>query len=117
MNKAVKAALLSAFICPGSGQFWLKKRLLGCLFMGISLGVLMVVMTQVMEMAQEIAQKIVAGELPNDLSSIYAQVSQIPQQAMATMSLLTWVFMINWVLSILNAYWLGAQADKAANSD
>jgi hypothetical protein len=36
---------------------------------------------------------------------------------MATMSLLTWVFMINWVLSILNAYWLGAQADKAANSD
>jgi hypothetical protein len=31
------------------------------------------------------------------------------------MNLLTWLFIANWLLSILNAYWLGTQADKAAD--
>lgn len=115
MNKSVKAALFSAFICPGSGQLWLKKPLAGSLFLIVSLACLMVIMTEVMERAKVIAQKIVDGELPNDLGSIYAQVSQIPTEAMGTMSLLTWVFIANWALSIINAYWLGAQADKAAD--
>ncbi|WP_445947150.1 hypothetical protein [Shewanella sp.] len=117
MNNAIKAALLSAFICPGSGQWWLKQRLVGGGFMLVSVICLGYLILEVMERAQAIAAKILSGEIANDLVSIYAEVSAIPTEAMATMSLLTWVFIANWLLSIIHAYWLGTQADKTVNSD
>jgi hypothetical protein len=115
MNNAIKAALLSAFICPGSGQWWLKQRLIGGGFMLVSVICLGYLILAVMERAQAIAAKILSGEIANDLVSIYAEVSAIPAEAMGTMNLLTWVFIANWLLSILSAYWLGTQADKAAD--
>jgi hypothetical protein len=114
MNKAYKAALLSAFICPGAGQWWLKRRLIGGGFMLISVICLGYLILKLVERAQVIVTQIVNGEIANDLASIYAQVSAIPTDAMDTMNLLTWLFIANWLLSILNAYWLGTKADKAA---
>jgi hypothetical protein len=115
MNKACKAALLSALFCPGAGQWWLKQRLIGGGFMLISVICLGYLMLELVERAQVIVTQIVNGEIANDLVSIYAEVSAIPAEAMGTMNLLTWLFIANWLLSILNAYWLGTQADKAAD--
>jgi len=37
MKKSIYAAMLSGIICPGSGQLWLGKKLLGWGFISVSL--------------------------------------------------------------------------------
>jgi len=113
MKKSIYAAMLSGIICPGSGQLWLGKKLLGWGFISVSLLCVLVIMNQIISRAQVIAEQILAGEIGNDLSSIYAAVSGAAvDTAGASMSALTWVFLANWGLSIISAFWLGAQQDK-----
>ncbi|AZG74905.1 hypothetical protein [Shewanella livingstonensis] len=113
MKKSIYAALLSGIICPGSGQLWLGKKRLGWGFICVSLVCVLVIMNQIISQAQVIAEQILAGDIGNDLASIYAAVSDVAlNTASSSMSTLTWVFLTNWGLSIISAFWLGAQQDK-----
>ncbi|WP_445773425.1 hypothetical protein [Shewanella sp.] len=113
MKKSIYAALLSAIICPGSGQLWLGKKWLGWGFISISLLCVMVFMNHIITRAQVIAEQILAGNVANDLSSIYTEVSKVALNAQSPeLSQLTWLFIANWALSIATAFWLGAKQDK-----
>ncbi|GGB74166.1 hypothetical protein [Shewanella inventionis] len=117
MKKSIYAALLSALICPGSGQLWLGKKWLGWGFISVSLLCIMVLMNHIISRAQVIAEQILAGNVANDLSSIYAEVSKVALDAQsAELSQLTWLFIANWTLSIASAFWLGAKQDKQLNT-
>ncbi|MGX9460647.1 hypothetical protein ACWXWU_05310 [Shewanella sp. A14] len=113
MKKSIYAAMLSGIICPGSGQLWLGKKLLGWGFISVSVVCILVLMNQIIIRAQVIAEQILAGYIGNDLGSIYAAVSNVAlDTGSSSMATLTWVFIANWSLSIISAFWLGAQQDK-----
>lgn len=113
MKKSVYAAMLSGVICPGSGQLWLGKKLLGWGFICVSVVCILVLMNQIISRAQVIAEQILAGNIGNDLGSIYAAVSNLAlDTSHSSMATLTWIFLANWGLSIVSAVWLGAQQDK-----
>jgi hypothetical protein len=69
-------------------------------------------MDQIISRAQVIAEQILAGNIGNDLTSIYAAVSNVAIDSSSTMPILTWIFLANWGLSIISAFWFGAQQDK-----
>ncbi|QDE32757.1 hypothetical protein [Shewanella polaris] len=113
MKKSIYAAMLSGIICPGSGQLWLGKKLLGWGFISVSVVCILVLMNQIISRAQVIAEQILAGNIGNDLGSIYAAVSNVAlDTGSSSMATLTWIFLANWGLSIISAVWLGAQQDK-----
>ncbi|GGP88498.1 hypothetical protein [Shewanella ulleungensis] len=113
MKNSLYAALLSAIICPGSGQVWLGKKWLGWGFISVSLLCVMVLMNHIISRAQVIAEQILAGYIGNDLSSIYTEVSKAALDTQSTdLSGITWLFIANWALSIATAFWLGAKQDK-----
>lgn len=110
MKKPLHAAMLSAFMCPGSGQVWLGHKLIGWVFIAISLVNIAVVMNHAINQANIIAQQILNGEVGADFASIYAQVTQIPTGEYASLyTIITWVFLVNWGVSIVHAYWLGTR--------
>ncbi|GGP42120.1 MULTISPECIES: hypothetical protein [Shewanella] len=113
MKKSIYAALMSAIICPGSGQLWLGKKWLGWGFISVSVVCIALLMNHLISRAQVIAEQILAGNIANDLNSIYAEVSKVALDTQSTeLSQLTWFFIANWVLSIASAFWLGAKQDK-----
>jgi len=113
MKKSIYAAILSGIVCPGSGQIWLGKKRLGWGFVGVSILCIFVLMDQIISRAQVIAEQILAGNIGNDIGSIYAAVSGVAfDTSGSSMSTLTWIFLANWGLSIISAFWLGAQQDK-----
>ncbi|WP_350431914.1 hypothetical protein ABIS04_17585 [Shewanella sp. H8] len=118
MKKSIYAAMLSGIICPGSGQLWLGKKLLGWGFISVSVVCILVLMNQIISRAQVIAEQILAGNIGNDLGSIYAAVSNVAlDTGSSSMATLTWIFLANWGLSIISAVWLGAQQDKQLQSE
>ncbi|PKH34490.1 hypothetical protein [Shewanella sp. ALD9] len=112
MKKSIYAAMLSGIVCPGSGQIWLGKKLLGWGFISVSMVCILVIMDQIISRAQVIAEQILTGNIGNDLTSIYAAVSNVAIDSSSTMPILTWIFLANWGLSIISAFWFGAQQDK-----
>ncbi|MDP5147675.1 hypothetical protein ORI98_14640 [Shewanella sp. ULN5] len=105
IKRPLKAALMSALICPGSGQMWLGKKWQGIGFMALSFVCLAVMMNFAIERAQVIADKILAGEVALEYSAIYAQITQAPDGNMAQISTwITWLFVANWLTSIITAY-------------
>jgi len=110
IKRPLKAALMSALICPGSGQIWLGKKWQGIGFMTLSFVCLAVMMNFAIERAQVIADKILAGEVALEYSAIYAQITQVPDGDMAQISTwITWLFVANWLTSVITAYLVGTK--------
>ncbi|UCX06179.1 hypothetical protein [Shewanella glacialimarina] len=112
IKRPFKAALMSAFIMPGSGQMWLGNKWQGMGFMAVSLGCVLVLMNFAIERAQVISEKILAGEVPLEYSAIYAQITQAPEgDAAQVAAWITWIFVANWLTSIVTAYVAGTKTD------
>ncbi|MCL1142129.1 hypothetical protein [Shewanella gaetbuli] len=107
ITRSLKAAMMSALICPGSGQMWLGKKWPGIGFIIVSLVSLIAIFKYTIDQAQVVADKIVAGEIPLEYYAIYQQVTQITQNGDTWVIWVTWLFAGNWLFSIIHAYWLG----------
>ena len=104
MKKSTKAALFSALIFPGAGQFLLKKKALGCGF-AISAGVaIYYIMSSMMTLALSVTEQVINGDMALDENAIQSMLGA--QSANATSGIDTaWIiFLVIWVLSILDAY-------------
>ncbi|AQS40345.1 hypothetical protein Sps_05276 [Shewanella psychrophila] len=113
MKKAITAALISAFVCPGTGHFYLKKYNIGTLISAVSLSGLAYLLYQAVERAQEISDQILSGAVPLDFNLIYQMVTEQPSGAKALyVSIATWVFIIGWLVGVIDAYRLGHALDK-----
>lgn len=116
MNKATKAALISAFVCPGGGHFYLKRYNTGTLLSTVTLGALVYLLIQAVTRAQDISDKIVSGQIALDLSVIYPLITQQPAAEQALYNnIATFALLISWLVGVIDAYRLGAIADKAEN--
>jgi len=115
MNKAIKAALISAFVCPGGGHFYLKQYTTGTLISVAMLGGLLYLLNQAVERAHQISDRILSGELPLDLNVIYPLITQAPAPSQASMiNIATCVFFIAWFIGVVDSYRVGRGMDKKA---
>ena len=114
MNKPTKAALLSAFVFPGVGHFFVKKYMVGMALSGASLVGIYWLVTQVVDRAQQITAQIQRGELPLDVATITELVAQQPTGAETQMlDLATGVLIIAWVIGIVDSYRVGRAQQHA----
>jgi len=113
MKKSVKAALLSAFILPGAGHFFLKKYPMGLALAATACAGLYSIIATSLEAAQTIADKIVSGQIPADINAITDfAASQAMVSDSHSMSMATGLLLLAWLVGIIDAYRLGGVEDK-----
>ncbi|GIU52626.1 hypothetical protein [Shewanella sp. KT0246] len=115
MSKSVNAALLNAFVCPGTGHLYLGKKAIGWGIIAASFVSLCVMMTVIIKRAQAIADEIVAGNIPLDFYSIYAAVhDSVTNNLPQSLNLALWVLLACWIGGTISAFWMGKKMDDAA---
>jgi hypothetical protein len=114
MSQALKAALFSAFVFPGSGHFLLKKSVQGSLLAGVSILCIWALLSTALEKAQEISLKIESGEIPLDITRITDEVSkQVASGGTQLTDIATYLLLICWLVGIVDSYRVGWLQDKA----
>ncbi|PKG58437.1 hypothetical protein CXF83_20680 [Shewanella sp. Choline-02u-19] len=113
MKTSTKAALLSAFIFPGAGHFYLKQRAVGNLILVTTIASLSYLCWHAYQRAQLISEQIFSGEIPLQLDAIYSAVTQAPVGNEAIwINLATAGFIVTWIIGIADAYRLGRRQDS-----
>jgi len=113
MKKSIKATLLSAFVLPGAGHFFLKKYVMGSILAIAAFAGLYSIIVSTIEKALKIAEQIKTSDTPLNTEEISALVSQqvlhseVQQMNMALLALLT-----AWLIGITDAFRLGHAQDK-----
>ena len=113
MKKALTAGLLSAFVAPGSGHFYLQHKRSALVFFVLAILSLGLLLQQVMQVAQLISLDIQTGVLPLDIGVIAAEVTK---QTTATIrdgaDKLMYGFILCWLIALLDSVRLGLKQDK-----
>jgi hypothetical protein len=108
MHKATKAALISAFIFPGCGHFYLKRKLRGAVFALFSAGCLYVLITYAVNIANDISDRILSGDIPLDINSLMAEVSsQLNGSPGDPQNIATLLLLGCWSIAIIDSFILG----------
>ncbi|MGS0680341.1 DUF6677 family protein [Shewanella sp. 125m-7] len=114
MKTSIKAALLSAFVCPGSGHFYLKKQAMGKVLLVTTMASLCFLLWHAYQRAQIISQQILHGEIPLELNAIYSAVTQAPVGSEALyINIATAGFILAWGVGIIDSYRIGKKLDDA----
>ena len=115
MKKSTQAALLSALVFPGLGQFLLKKKGLGLLFSGVAVVSLYILLSHAVERAQQIAEKIQTGEIPVDIQAITDSVmAQSASMDSSGVGIATGMLVTVWVLSIVHSFFVDSKEGSAS---
>jgi hypothetical protein len=114
MSKAIKAALLSAVVFPGTGHFFLKKHVVGSLLAVAALASLYLVISRMVERALLIVEKIQRGEVQLDVAAIAELISKQPTGTDAQLLNIAWaVLIISWLIGIVDSYRVGRMQGKS----
>jgi hypothetical protein len=95
------AALLSALVFPGVGQWYLRRRRLALLFLVPALVAGYVYLNFALDEANALAGQVLAGSVPLDPAALAAKLEAQPTALAVTLS--GWVFVVCWVGSVLEA--------------
>ena len=115
MNKAAKAALLSALVFPGTGHFFLKKYVAGVFLVTTSLAALYLLIAKAVEKALLIAEKIQSGEVQLDVAASTELAARQSTGAEAQLlNIATAVLIISWLIGIVDSYRVGWGQDKTS---
>lgn len=119
MRKSTKAALLSAFVFPGVGHFFLRRPVPGALLTGAALASLFFLISKMLERALQITAQIQRGEGPLDISAISDLVAkQPPGTESQLVDIASTVLIVSWLIGIVDSYRIGrAQSQADAASD
>ena len=113
MNKSMKAALLSAFVFPGVGHFFLKKHIAGTVLAGSAFASLSLVISETVERALQIFDKIQSGEVQPDVAAITEFVTKQSSGTDATLlNIASAVLIISFLAGIADSYRVGCAQDK-----
>ena len=105
--------LLSAFVFPGAGHFFLKRHIVGAVLAGTALTTLYLVISNVFVRAQQIAQKIQSGDILLDVAAIAESLSrQTTGIETQSLNLATAVFTLTWLAGIVDSYRVGRQQNE-----
>lgn len=101
MRQSVKAFLFSFLIFPGTGHFALGRYQRGLIFMLPALISMFMLLQNAMAQIDALSGQIMQGITPQANET-------------ASMQYASWIFMICWIASIIDAVRLGRLADKSA---
>jgi hypothetical protein len=103
MQRAVSAALLSAFVFPGAGHLYLRRPGRACLFLVPALVAAVWFFGDLMARASQLADQVLAGTLPLDPAAIAARLdAQGAGSPAATICAV--VLVVCWAGSIVDAF-------------
>ncbi|MEC5163911.1 MULTISPECIES: hypothetical protein [unclassified Janthinobacterium] len=111
MKKSTRAALLSALVFPGTGQFLLGRAARGCLFLLPAAAAAAYIGAQVLERANAIVAQLDSGALPLDPLLIAERLSAAPGTEGPLMTLAVVVALLCWAGSIIDALLTGDRCD------
>ena len=104
MDKAIKVALLSAFIFPGIGHVFLKKYIAAAIFAGTAFSCSYLLLAKVVENAIKIMAKIKPNEQP-DTEEIRELITlQLSQIDLISTNIISVVLLLIWCVAIIDAY-------------
>ncbi len=117
MSKSINAALLSAFIFPGAGHFYLKKRVAGYVLAGTAVVSAYLIISRAVEKALQITDKIQQGGVELDVAAIAELVSNQPVGTEAELLNIAWILLtVSWLSGIVDSYRLGRASDKGTKN-
>ncbi len=109
MNRAIKAALLSALVFPGSGHLYLKYRRRGLAIMFLTvLSLVGLVVRAARDMLTALQTSQIEGK-NLDLDALLQVASSISHKAFANYGLLVILLVGCWLFSVIDAYRIGKQ--------
>ena len=110
MSNAIKAALLSTFVLPGTGHFVLKKYISGTVLAVSALTSLYLVFSSLLERTFQIADKIQSGEVQPDVGVITELILKQPAGTNDRLLNIAWtVLFVSWLIGIVDSYRIGRQ--------
>lgn len=113
MKLALKAAIFSAVVFPGSGYFLVDKKIRAWLSLGVTISGFILIMIDVYYRANIIAEKIVYGLIPMDYMAIREQILITPgQMSQDLISGLSIMIGGIWIISIVDCYLLAKRLEK-----
>ena len=113
MKKSSKSALLSAFVFPGVGHFYLRKNITGSTLFGIALIASYYIVSIAVNNALEIVEKIQRGEVQPDITKITELVTNHSSATDSqSLSMSTSVLVICWIIGIIDSYRAGLAEDN-----
>jgi len=116
MKKSIKAALLSAFVLPGAGHFFLKKYIMGAILAIAACAGLYSIIVTTIEKALKIAEQIQTSGTPLSTEEISALVSQqVIHSEVQQMNMALLALAIAWAIGVVDAYRLGNIQDKKSD--
>jgi thiosulfate reductase cytochrome b subunit len=102
MQRAVSAALLSAFVFPGAGHLFLRRPVRACVFLLPTLVALFLFAGELMRRTSALADQVLTGRLALDPVAIAARYeAQGGLSGVAT--LCGWVLLACWIGSIVDS--------------
>jgi len=113
VKRSAKAALLSALVFPGIGHIYLKRYLSGIILAGVSFAAIYYLTAKMVEKSLQILEKIQSGSIPLNTRAITELLSKQSTGAESQLlSMATAVFIICWLIGILDSYRVGRLRDK-----
>jgi hypothetical protein len=103
MQRAVSAALLSAFVFPGAGHLYLRRPARACLFLVPALVAAIWFFGDLMARASRLADQVLAGTLPLDPAAIAARLDAQGPSSPAT-TICGAVLVLCWAGAIVDSF-------------
>jgi hypothetical protein len=111
MNRAVSAALLSAFVFPGTGHLFLRRPARAAIFMLPALAAAVVFFGDIATRVSSVLDQVLAGRIAPDPAAIAAQLEA--QGGGSPLSMLcAGVLVVCWVGSIADSF-VAARSNEA----
>ena len=108
MKKPMKAALLSAFVYPGIGHFFLKKYIMCVVLVSAFSVPLYFIISDILSKAEQVIEQIKNGEIPLDIAAISESLSNSAIGVSAQeLNIKMFVLVIVWFVGIIDSYRLG----------
>jgi hypothetical protein len=107
MKPKVVAALLSALVLPGAGQFYLRRRARAWLFLIPALVAGLFYLNHAFDQANALADQLLSGSGALDPAALVAHAESAPTPLLVTLSGI--VFVVCWVGSVLEALLVKSQ--------
>ena len=104
MNKPAKAAMMSFFIYPGAGQFFLKKYLSSGIFITLFSIPFLWTLFDVFEKTNLLMKNVVENNLPVDAATLTEVFSTLVSEHTQSVDNKALVMMIIWLVSTVHAY-------------
>jgi hypothetical protein len=113
MNKSMKAALLSVFIFPGVGHFFLKKYISGTVLAAAAMTALYLIISRAVARTLQITEKIQRGDVQLDVAAITDLVSKPPSGTEGQLlNMATTMLIVVWLIGIVDSFRAGRRQDK-----